>query len=306
MGSSPPARDQLADEELARFLRALYGRAPAGLLVELRIRRAGGMTQRFVPIAGLEVVERMVRQCAIETDVFVGVLPRRREAGTRLDLASRGDVLWVDCDGRAAVRALERFEPGPALVVRSGSESNCHAYWLLDEPISLSEIECANRRLARALGADVASADAARILRPPRSQNHKRRPPSPVRLVVCEPAPRRLEAVIDALPDDPEPPSADARRLRSGEDDPLRRLDPAVYVERLTGQVVGPGRKVRCPLHDDEVPSLHVYADPHRGWYCFGCRRGGSVYDLASLMWKRPARGTAFRALRRDLMRLLG
>ena len=87
MGSSPPARDQLADEELARFLRALYGRSPAGLLVELRIRRARGMTQRFVPIAGLEVVERMVRQCAIETDVYVGVLPRRREAGTRLDRA---------------------------------------------------------------------------------------------------------------------------------------------------------------------------------------------------------------------------
>jgi hypothetical protein len=22
---------------------------------------------------------------------------------------------------------------------------------------------------------------------------------------------------------------------------------------------------------------------PERGWYCFGCRRGGSIYDLAAV-----------------------
>jgi hypothetical protein len=306
MGSSPAAGDQLVDEELLTFLRALYGRAPAGSFVELRIRRARGMTQRFVPVTRLEAVEAIVHERATATDVYVGVLPRRRKAGTRDDLASSADVLWVDCDGSAAVRALERFEPGPALVVRSGSGSNCHAYWLLDEPLSLPETECANRRLALALGADLASADAARILRPPGSQNHKHQPPAPVRLAVCEPALQPLGVILDVLPEAHDPWFAGARGERTADDDPLRRLDPAVYVERLTGQVVGPGRKVRCPLHDDEDPSLHVYPDPRRGWYCFGCRRGGSVYDLAALMWKRPARGAGFRALRRDLTRLLG
>ncbi len=76
-------------------------------------------------------------------------------------------------------------------------------------------------------------------------------------------------------------------------------------MQRLTGQVVGRSRKVRCPLHDDRVASLHVYPDAERGWYCFGCRRGGSVYDLAALLWRRPTRGAEFAALRRDLQRLL-
>ena len=62
-------------------------------------------------------------------------------------------------------------------------------------------------------------------------------------------------------------------------------LLPARYVLALTGQRVGRDRKVRCPLHPDRRPSLHVYEDPARGWYCFGCRRGGSVYDLAGALW---------------------
>ena len=48
-------------------------------------------------------------------------------------------------------------------------------------------------------------------------------------------------------------------------------------------------RCVRHPLayglHDDRTPSLHVYEDAARGWYCFGCGRGGSIYDLAALLW---------------------
>ena len=35
-----------------------------------------------------------------------------------------------------------------------------------------------------------------------------------------------------------------------------------------------------CPLHGEKTPSLKVYADPQRGWHCFGCGRGGTVIDL--------------------------
>ncbi|MCA1678067.1 MAG: hypothetical protein LC790_03690 [Actinobacteria bacterium] len=41
--------------------------------------------------------------------------------------------------------------------------------------------------------------------------------------------------------------------------------------------------------------------DPARGWYCFGCGRGGSIYDLAALLWQRRTRGEDFRQLRREL-----
>jgi len=39
--------------------------------------------------------------------------------------------------------------------------------------------------------------------------------------------------------------------------------------------------KVRCPFHDDQVPSLQLYDDGT--WYCFGaCQAGGSVLDFGA------------------------
>jgi RepB DNA-primase from phage plasmid/CHC2 zinc finger len=67
--------------------------------------------------------------------------------------------------------------------------------------------------------------------------------------------------------------------------DPLLLVPPPVYFERLTGVRVGRSGKLRCLFHDDRHPSLHVYQEAGRGWYCFGCGRGGSVYDLAALLW---------------------
>jgi hypothetical protein len=51
-----------------------------------------------------------------------------------------------------------------------------------------------------------------------------------------------------------------------------------------------------------------VYQEPGRGWYCFGCGRGGSIYDLAALLWLTgqsqgmPLRGRQFIEVRRRLM----
>ena len=50
---------------------------------------------------------------------------------------------------------------------------------------------------------------------------------------------------------------------------------------------------------------MHVYEDPARGWYCFGCRRGGSVYDLAGALWNVEPRGRGMAVLRDALGRLL-
>lgn len=37
-----------------------------------------------------------------------------------------------------------------------------------------------------------------------------------------------------------------------------------------------------CPLpdHDEKTPSFTVYEEDERGWYCYGCKRGGDVLDL--------------------------
>lgn len=62
------------------------------------------------------------------------------------------------------------------------------------------------------------------------------------------------------------------------------------------------GRKVACPSHaPDRTPSLHVYDDRARGWYCYGCRRGGSVYDLGSVVFGLGTRGDDFRLLQQRL-----
>ncbi|MGZ6637970.1 MAG: CHC2 zinc finger domain-containing protein [Solirubrobacteraceae bacterium] len=58
-------------------------------------------------------------------------------------------------------------------------------------------------------------------------------------------------------------------------------------------------------FHDDRSPSLHVYPEAGRGWYCFGCGHGGSVYDLAALLWGRKTRGKDLLELRRELEKLL-
>ena len=87
--------------------------------------------------------------------------------------------------------------------------------------------------------------------------------------------------------------------------DRLLSVPPPVYFERLTGLRVGRSGKLRCLFHDDRTPSLHVYREPGRGWYCFGCGRGGSIYDLAALLSGRETRGSDFCELRRELEELM-
>src|SRR5215212_4542373 len=68
-------------------------------------------------------------------------------------------------------------------------------------------------------------------------------------------------------------------------DDHLLSIAPPVYIEALTGQVIGRDRKTSWPFHDDRDPSLHVYDDADAGWVCFGCRRGGRIIDFGRHLW---------------------
>jgi hypothetical protein len=92
------------------------------------------------------------------------------------------------------------------------------------------------------------------------------------------------------------------RGRREHRRDPLLEISPTVYVRELVGHRPGRDRKVPCPFHHDERPSLHVYAAPERGWTCYSCRRGGSIYDLAAELWGIGTRGREFLELRRRLL----
>lgn len=291
------------------YVRALFGAAPAGSLVEVRFRVTSGMAQRFLPASMERDVVDAVLSLASRTEVFVGVLPRACRGGRLADVVTRASVLWADCDTSASVAALAGFEARPSMVVASGSDEHVHAYWFLRAPVDLDALERLNRRLAAALGADGGVVTKPHtILRPAGSVNRKHSPPVPVRLIELREG-RTLSAdEIDArLPRERiEPASTNNVGLPrpSGPittSDPLRLVPPPVYFERLTGLRVGRSGKLRCLFHDDRSPSLHVYPEPGRGWYCFGCGRGGSIYDLAALLSGRETRGQNFSELRREL-----
>jgi hypothetical protein len=298
-------------ETAARFLAALAGTAHRGELIELRYRLEDGqrMGQGFDRPDRLRGLATRAIALGRRTDVYVSCAPRTRRHGGR-DAVDRAFALWADCDGEDAVPALADFEPAPAIVIGSGTGSNCHAYWPLTEPLQRDEVECANRRLAHALGADPASADAARILRVPGTLSHKHDPPTRVDAIRLD-TKRRVDAadVVGALPDPPAPARttfAPPATLARG-DDPLLTIAPEVYVRRLLGVDVPRHRKVPCPFHQDRHASMHVYETAERGWYCFGaCRRGGTIYDLAAPLYGYAARGEDFLRLRTELRRLFG
>jgi hypothetical protein len=280
-----------------RYLEALFDAAPQDAYVELRSRAARGMACTYWPASQLGAVAREIDARSANTDVYVGVLPRRRRGGSRDDVVDEGSVVWVDCDSAQSARALDQIVPRPSMTVASGTASNMHAYWLLRDSIPFDEIERANRQLAQLLGGDARCTDAARILRPP-SLNHKHVPPTPVRLIECDPLRRwYLDDIVDSSPVARAHEPRDTKS-RLAQCDELLGVDAAHYIERLTGLDVGRDRKVRCPFHEDRSPSLHAYRDPKRGWYCFGCGRGGSVYDFAALLWGCDTRGDDFLALR--------
>lgn len=296
---------------LDRYLGVLFGRARPSTFVDVRWRRDGRMAQAFVPVRDRGMLTSVIPALAAEHDVYVGVLPRWRRSGGRDAVVGDCRTVWVDLDTDVASRVLEPVDPAPSLVVTSGAPGHLHAYWSLRSAEPPAVIERANRRLAWALGADLASTDAARILRPPATVNHLR-DGAAVALAdavavggACD-----LSDLVGGLVDPPgrraDAPARSGGGSRRVGGDWLLDVPPERYVAALTGLRVGRGGKVRCPLHDDRVPSLHVYADAESGWYCFGCRRGGSIYDLAGALWGIQPRGDGMRVLRSALQHLLG
>ena len=232
------------------------------------------------------------------------VKPPRWLRSAKQDVAGSW-VLWAECDGHEDAHAARSYAPAPSIVVASGSGPNVHAYWPLRQPLAPRDAEVANLRLAYALGADRVCFDAARILRPPGTWNHKHAPPHPVKALRME-----REIAFDAADVIARAPAIEIERIerrwsdqgeRDLRGDPLLRIPPPVYVSELLGVPARSGRKVHCPFHDEQHPSLHVYPTAARGWSCFSCGRGGSIYDLAAGVWRMRTRGREFLELRQLL-----
>jgi hypothetical protein len=147
--------------------------APSGCCVELRAKRpTGGRECEFFAMRDLAAATVRAVELGASPDVYAGVLPRARQAGTG-DAGPCGRALWADCDTPAAVQALDAFAWAPGLIV-STSPGHLHAYWRLRDWIAPDLIEQGCRRLAHYLASDLNVCDRARILRVPGTLNHKR------------------------------------------------------------------------------------------------------------------------------------
>jgi hypothetical protein len=116
------------------FLGSLAGQARGYELLELRYRLpdGDGMGRLFAAPHELPGLAARALSLARRTDVYVGCAPRTHRRGGR-DAVRHAHVLWADCDSPQAVRALERFQPHPAIVIacgiiRSGC-SRCACGW---------------------------------------------------------------------------------------------------------------------------------------------------------------------------------
>jgi hypothetical protein len=199
------AREKIPQKYAAKLqLAMIAGSEPATSLFEIRSKRlaGGGMDQTWIPVRDLDRAVSAITNRGQMTDVYVGAAPRVREGGTAQDV-ERVWCLWADLDTPDAVEAARSFRPLPSIVLRSGTPGRMHAWWPLSAPLSPGAAELCNRRLALALGADRASTDAARIMRPCNSLSHKHNPPAPVECVRLECDAFKATEIIGGLADDP-------------------------------------------------------------------------------------------------------
>jgi hypothetical protein len=293
--------------DLLRYLTALTGREPRGGLFEVRYRSFAAaqhpspdlerpkaeMGRSWHPTSAPIGAVRAILELAEQTDVYVGIAPRRHRHGGKSAIA-RIWTLWADLDSPENAR-VSTLPVTPGIIVASGSSGHQHLYWPLTAPLDIASAEQANHTLALALGADDGAVlNAATILRPPSTYNHKSTPPTPVTLLALDRRRRPLGEILEGLP--APPPGLKPQPIPVDRpdryDDPLQAIAPEHYVEILTGRQVGRSRKISCPLHTERTPSFHVYPTPEQGWSCYGCPRqangktlGGDIYTLAAKLW---------------------
>jgi hypothetical protein len=299
--------------ELASYLRMLAGGAQPTQFFDLRYAAAGEalMRQRFVSVLQVGQLARRIRELTSDFDVYVGVALRDRAYGAKTAI-SGSRLLYIECDDPRARERVADFAHAPAMVVASGSPGHLHIYWQLRERASSAQVENANRRLAHALHGEPGCADIVRMLRPPRSLNHKHTPPREVTLLEYNADARHaLRELCDDLPADPRPsaPTGTTTASRAGRpalDHQLLAIPAAEYLRVLANLEPNRAGKVLCPFHQETDPSLKLY--PDGTFYCFGadCRKGGTIFDFAAALWHIGTREQDFLQLRKRLARVFG
>ena len=185
-------------------LAAIVGGEPSSSYVEVRPLHRDGRpalrVRQFVPVGeATRRVPQLVAQLAPTMNVYLGAAPRIRRDGSAASV-ERVWCLWADLDGPDALSHLHDFHPRPSIEAET-SPGRGLAMWALREAATPAFAQRGNRRLALALGADMAATDPARILRPIGSANHKHSPPHRVTCTNIELHTFTLDQVVGRLPD---------------------------------------------------------------------------------------------------------
>ena len=175
-------------EQLRTFLGLFFEQLVPPGLIEIRLIPEKGTDSKHRAQYWSRTLDQLLGegslldQCMAEAAqhncaVYFGVMPRAVAGGKRRDLAEQGRIVWADLDfdqyegGEADARAhLFSFPLTPSAVVRSGH--GLHAYWALDNPVSVDECSHLSKRVELALRSDHVS-DAPRIMRMPFTFNRK-------------------------------------------------------------------------------------------------------------------------------------
>lgn len=244
---------------------------------------------------------------ALTHETFVGVLPRvfddRGLAIPNKRYVNGGALIWVDIDDPDQVWRLTAFEPRPHLIVMSGS-GGAHGYWRVrsftedgSRALSAAAIEKANGRLVRQMLGDPASRDRLRMMRVPGTMNTKRGAWARVVYADLLGGSYEIADVVGDLPDivdkkekarleREERRAANGGVVRDYGPDPAKEVFPEDYVEIISDEICDENGYCACPLpgHDERTGSFKAYESVERGWWCYGCERGGDIYNFGRYM----------------------
>jgi DnaB helicase-like protein/primase-like protein len=194
-----------------QFFKSLYQFANG----QIELRALPSRARTFVGIGDTVAIENFCQKHNYE-NIHFGVGTRDGDGGTKKNIVSIPAV-WTDIDFKDTPREiawekLKAFPFKPSITVKSGG--GIHLYWFLKESAGkndLEAIEDVNRRIAVALGGDMAAIDAARIMRVPGTLNHKYDPPRRCELVQLNDFTYSLDDFLGILPpiqkEKPEPNS---------------------------------------------------------------------------------------------------
>lgn len=235
----------------ADFFAALFPDLDSGLI---ELRALPSKARGFFTPDDSEGMERFITTNGSQ-NLYLGIASRRKPGDGSLANCGALYAIFAEADFKVipeseARAKLERFPLKPSIVIASGG--GLHVYWLLWEPLDL-QMEATRarsllRRLALALGGDLNSAEAARILRIPGTTNFKYEPPRHVLIEVFNPDLRYNPSDLDdLLPEEPEATNGNGQEQRT---DWLTLLQGVPrggrygVATRIAGHFLGIGRPV--------------------------------------------------------------